>query len=76
MSDPDTDREQTRPLSLHEVVGSIMAALPGGQSSHNRARDLTRVTARQYIVAGLIATIVLVPLVYLGVKLIMRFAPG
>ena len=76
MSDPDTDREQTQPLSLREVVGSIMAALSGVQSSHNRARDFTRGTARQYIVAGLIATIVLVLLVYLGVKLHMRFAPG
>ena len=74
MSDPDP--EQTRPLSLREIAGSIMAALIGVQSSRNHARDFTRGTAGQYIVAGLIATIVLVLLVYLGVKLIMRLALG
>ena len=38
------------------------------------ARDFARGTAGQYIVVGLIATIVLVLLVYLSVKLILRLA--
>ena len=74
MSDPDP--EQTKPLSLREVVGSILAALLGVQSSRNHARDFARGTVGQYIVVGLIATIVLVLLVYLAVKLILQLAAG
>ena len=69
---PELDPEPRKPLSLREVVGSILAALLGVQSSSNHARDFARGTAGQYIVVGLIATIVLVLLVYLGVKLILR----
>ena len=76
MSDPDPDPEQAQPLSLREVMGSILAALLGVQSSSNHARDLARGTAGQYIVVGLIATIVLVLLVYLAVKFILRLAVG
>ena len=76
MPAPEPDPEHTKPLSLREVVGSIMAALLGVQSSRNHARDFARGTAGQYIVVGLIATIVLVLLVYLAVKLIVRLAVG
>ncbi len=74
MPAPEPDPEHTKPLSLREVVGSIMAGLLGVQSSRNHARDFARGTAGQYIVVGLIATIVLVLLMYLTVKLILRLA--
>ena len=51
------ERDENQPLSLREVVGSIMAVLLGEQSSRNYARDFARGPARQYIVVGLIATI-------------------
>ncbi|MGE0858171.1 MAG: DUF2970 domain-containing protein [Gammaproteobacteria bacterium] len=72
MTDPDDDR----PLSLREVVGSIMAALLGVQSSRNHERDFRRGSARQYIVVGLIATVIFVLVVYAAVKLILRLATG
>lgn len=74
MTDPDPDDQQ--PLSLREVVGSIMAALLGVQSSRNHARDFARGSARQYIVVGLIATLLFVLLVFGAVKLILHLATG
>ena len=73
MSRPD---EEQGPLSLREVVSSIMAALLGVQSSRNHARDFARGTARQYIVVGLVATALFVGLVALAVKLILHLATG
>ena len=71
MSDPDKEQG---PLSLREVVSSIMAALLGVQSSRNHARDFARGTARQYIVVGLIATVLFIFVVYVAVKLILKLA--
>jgi len=76
MTEPDIDPDQNKPLSLREVVSSIMAALLGVQSSRNHARDFARGTARQYIVVGLIATLLFVTMVYFAVKLILHLAVG
>ncbi len=76
VTEPDIDPDQTKPLPLRQVVGSVMAALLGVQSSRNQARDFARGTARQYIVVGLIATILFVTMVYLAVKLILHLATG
>lgn len=76
MTEPDNDPKQNQPLSLREVVGSIMAALLGVQNSRNHARDFARGKARQYIVVGLIATILFVNMVYFAVKLILHLATG
>lgn len=71
-----TDPVDDRPLSLREVVGSIMAALLGVQSSRNHERDFRRGSARQYIVVGLIATVIFVLVVYAAVRLILGLATG
>ncbi|MBK6658241.1 MAG: DUF2970 domain-containing protein [Proteobacteria bacterium] len=76
MTDSDPNSDNHRPLSLREVVSSIMAALLGVQSSRNHARDFSRGTAKQYIVVGLIATILFVNIVYFAVKLILHLATG
>ena len=76
MTDPDADPQQTEPLLLREIVGSVLAALLGVQSSRNHARDFARGTAGQYIVVGLIATVLIVLGVYGAVKLILRLAIG
>lgn len=78
MTAPDSnpDPDNNKPLSLREVVGSIMAALLGVQSSRNYARDFSRGTAGQYIVVGVIATILLVLLIYLAVKMILHLVDG
>ncbi|MBK8958130.1 MAG: DUF2970 domain-containing protein [Proteobacteria bacterium] len=76
MTDSNPNSDKQPPLSLREVVGSIMAALLGVQSSRNHARDFSRGTAKQYIVVGLIATILFVNIVYFAVKLILHLATG
>jgi hypothetical protein len=48
MTDSNPNSDKQPPLSLREVVGSIMAALLGVQSSRNHARDFSRGTAKQY----------------------------
>lgn len=68
--------EKPPPLSLRELFGSIFAAILGVQSERNRERDFTRGSARAYVLAGIVATVLFVLLVYLGVQLILKFATG
>ena len=76
MTEPDNDPDQHKPLSLRVVVGSVMAALLGVQSSRNYARDFARGTAGQYIVVGLLATMLVVLMIYVAVKLILHLVSG
>lgn len=68
--------EKPPPLTLRELIGSIFAAALGVQSQENRERDFTRGSARAYIAAGIITTVLFVVLVYLGVQLILWLATG
>lgn len=71
----DDQNEDQKPLPLRAVIGSIMAAGLGVQSSRNHVRDLARGSARQYIVVGLVFTILFALTVFGAVKLILHFAP-
>ena len=64
----------TRPLSLRETLGSVLAAAIGVQSNQNRERDFRRGSARRYIVLGVLGTLVFVLTVYTAVRLILRLA--
>lgn len=75
MTEEPKDPEQ-RPLSAREVMGSIFAASIGVQSQRNRERDFSRGRAHQYIIAGLVGTVLFVLLVYGAVKLILAVATG
>ena len=66
--------QEPGPLSLRELISSVMAALLGVQSSRNHARDFARGTAGQYIAVGLFATVIFVVVVYAVVQLILRLA--
>jgi hypothetical protein len=46
--------------SLWQVIGSVLAAGFGVQSQHNRERDFTGGSASQYIIVGIIATVLFV----------------
>ncbi|MCB1747425.1 MAG: DUF2970 domain-containing protein [Gammaproteobacteria bacterium] len=70
---PDPD-DHERPLTLRETFGSIVAAAIGVQSNKNRERDFRRGSARNYIVLGLVATLLFILTVYGAVKLILGLA--
>ena len=70
----DPEKEPRRQLTFREMVSSIGAAAFGVQSAQNQARDFRHGSARRYVVAGLIATILFVLTVYGVVKLILALA--
>lgn len=63
--------DEERPLGLRELLGSLVAAAIGVQSQRNRERDFARGTASQFIVAGIVATLLFVLLVCGAVRLIL-----
>ncbi len=75
MSDRESPEDE-RPLSLREVVGSIFAAALGVQSNRNRERDFRRGSARQYVVVGVIATLLFILTVYGAVRIVLAMVAG
>ena len=73
MTEDDQDKQ---PMTLHEVIGSVFAAAVGVQSSSNRERDLTRGSAKQFIVIELIATVLFVATIFTVVKIIIAVSAG
>jgi len=72
----DEPHHDDRPLTLRELAGSGLAAALGVQSNKNRERDFRRGTARQYVVLGIVGTLLFILTVYLAVKLVLHFALG
>lgn len=60
--------------SLLQVLGSVFAAMFGVQSSERHERDFTRGKPSQYIIVGLLFTIVFILVVWGVVKLVMSAA--
>lgn len=69
--EPMTDKQK---LSFREVLGSVGAAFLGVQSGRNRERDFSRGRPRDFIVMGLLATLVFVLVMWGLVSLVMRIA--
>lgn len=69
----DEDRPQGR-LSILQVAQSVLAASFGVQSAQNRERDFSRGSAKTFIIAGLIGTLVFILTVYTVVKLVLGAA--
>jgi uncharacterized membrane protein YhdT len=72
-SDPSSKDEQ-RPPTFWEVVGSTLAAAIGVQSKANKVRDFSRGNPVHFIVAGILFTVVFVVIVMLVVKAVLRDA--
>jgi len=51
-----TSRENLEPLTFLEVLGSVLAAVSGVQSSEKRKRDLSRGKAIHFIFVGILFT--------------------
>ena len=61
-------------MGFWQVVGSVLAALLGVQSEKNRQRDFTSGSPFAFIAIGAAATVVLIGLILLGVRLLLAQA--
>lgn len=61
-------------LSLRQVVGSVAAAFLGVQSGKNRERDFSKGRPRDFIVMGLLFTLLFILAIWGVVSLVMKLA--
>jgi hypothetical protein len=71
--DPDKDDQPSAP-SLLQVLGSVLASMFGVQSNRRREQDFVHGKPSQYIVIGLVVTLVFILVVWGVVNLVMRLA--
>ena len=64
----------TKPPSFLSVLGSVLASMFGVQSNRRREEDFTHGKPSQYIVIGLLVTVVFILTVWGVVSLVMRLA--
>mgnify|MGYP002652713301 CR=1 FL=1 len=62
--------EAERKPTLLQVIGSVLAAFFGVQSSRNRARDFTHGRAIPFVIVGILLTLLLVGSLILIVRLV------
>jgi hypothetical protein len=70
-----SDQEQQPPerkSGLRQVVVSVLAAAFGVQTSRNRERDFTHGRARNFIITGIVFTVLFVLTVYLVVSTVLE----
>ncbi|MBZ9667761.1 DUF2970 domain-containing protein [Pseudomonas sp. LMG 31766] len=73
MSNQDKDSEQS-PLTLREMLQSVLAAALGVQSGKNRSRDFSRGKPSHFILLGVLFTALFVIVLLVTVKLILHLA--
>jgi len=71
----DQDKKDTaRVPSLLDVLGSVLASMFGVQSNRKREEDFTHGKPSQYIIIGLIVTVVFMLTIWVVVSLVMKLA--
>ncbi|VXC49219.1 DUF2970 domain-containing protein [Pseudomonas sp. 8O] len=73
MSNQDKDPDQS-PLTLREMLQSVLAAALGVQSGKNRSRDFSRGKPSHFILLGVLFTALFVIVLLVTVKLILHLA--
>jgi len=71
--DPENENRPKSPSFLG-VLGSVLAGMFGVQSNRKREQDFTHGKPSQYIIIGLLATVVFVLAIWGLVSLVMRLA--
>lgn len=66
----ELDKGPAKPTLL-QIIGSVLAAAFGVQSTANRERDFTGGSATVYIVAGIIFTVVFIFLILTVVRFVL-----
>jgi hypothetical protein len=67
-------KDATRAPSFIDVLGSVLASMFGVQSNRNREKDFTHGKPSQYIIIGLIVTVVFMLTIWVVVSLVMKLA--
>lgn len=68
------DGDDDKPLTLWEMLQSILAAAIGVQSGKNRSRDFSRGKPSHFIILGVAFTLVFVLVIIAAVKLVLHLA--
>lgn len=66
--------EDNKPLTLWEMLQSVLSAALGVQSGKNRARDFSRGKPSHFIILGVLFTAVFVLVIFGVVKLVLHLA--
>ena len=69
-----TEDDADNPLHLKYVFISILASFIGVQKSKNQQRDFSRGRPMQFIIVGMVLTVVWYVAIYLIVKLVLKLA--
>jgi hypothetical protein len=68
------DDPDDKPLTLWEMLQSVLAAAIGVQSGKKRSRDFSRGKPSHFIILGLLFTLLFVLVIFAVVKLVLYFA--
>lgn len=68
------DDEENKPLTLWEMLQSVLSAALGVQSRKNRSRDFSRGKPSHFIILGVLFTVVFVLVIFAVVKLVLHLA--
>ncbi|MNM75097.1 hypothetical protein D3C81_868700 [compost metagenome] len=68
------DDQDEPPLTLRQMLQSVLAAAFGVQSGKNRARDFSRGKPSHFILLGLLFTGVFILLLYSVVRLVLQLS--
>lgn len=68
------NEEENKPLTLWEMLQSVLSAALGVQSGKNRARDFSRGKPSHFIILGVLFTAVFVLVIFAVVKLVLYLA--
>lgn len=66
--------DQDKPLTLKEMLQSVLSAALGVQSGKNRSRDFSRGKPSHFIILGVLFTVMFVLVIFAVVKLVLHLA--
>ena len=74
MTETDSRDDANAPLTLFQLMGSVLAAMFGVQTNERRVRDFSRGKASHFIIIGFLFTALFVLTVWGAVQLVMGLA--